>query len=131
MNQGRIYTMLELHVFRLIMDHIENSEQFQVDAIKLKGGIFTKPRPKQVRLDLIELNTSGLQLNNRTNVIGHININYQHDDIDMVHLKQPIILDLMDYTILDGYLFTPVRNEIFRISKYLWWGNCFYDVAKL
>lgn len=122
---------LELKIFALVKKHIESSLPFQDPEIMLTGGVFVKPRPKAIRSDLIELNSPGLGHFKPSKVLGFINVNYQHEDLDIIHLKHPVIMDVMDDAIIGKYHFNQFSNEVFRISKYLWWGNTHYKVTEI
>lgn len=119
---------IKLRVFEIIKAHIE---KHLPKESKVLGGIYLKPKPKSARLDIIEINTPGLINRKASGDLGLLNINYQHDDLDVVEARHQVLKDIMGDAIVEEYLFKPMGNQIFKTSKYLWLSNTMYSITKL
>lgn len=124
------YSPTELRVFKVIKKHILESALSENGIVA--GGIHIKPKPKNLRVKLFELNCFG---SNRANSISNIemfvNINYQDDDKDLVYEVNDFICDLFDQSYLSNLYFKSYIKETRKCSPYLWWGNnCFKVIHK-
>ncbi len=121
------YSPTELRVFKIIKKHIIESSLAENGI--LSGGIHIKPKPKNLRVKLIELNCFG---SNRANSISNIemfvNINYQDEDENLVREVTDFICDLFDQSFLSNLYFKSTLKQVGRCSPYLWIGNNCFEV---
>lgn len=96
------------------------------------GGIYIRPKPVKIRLDVIELNH--LPVGNpevRKICGGFLNINYQDTDFDKVDEYTKHIDDLVADSIIGDHHYESDRQQIGRISPYLWMGNNMYKLTNI
>lgn len=122
----RQYTALENRIMLIIRSRLLS--EFKSRGIMVTGGIHIKPKPKQIRVDVIELNTIGISENRITKSIwGLANINYQDESCHKAEIMAKLISDLLDSSV-DGNIFFQLSSpdrvyEIFRNGPNLWIGN--------
>src|SRR5690606_126882 len=80
------------------------------------GGIFIGKRPKTIRLDVVTLNLLTALLNEDKEIIGVVNINIHHEDIDRIEQLNVAVIDIMDMAYLEDHLFVFDRQYMFRLS---------------
>lgn len=124
------YTPLQTRVMDLVKKRL--LKEFRDRGIKISGGIYIKPKPKKVRLDVIELNCLGpydgeIQISKSIYIV--VNINYQDEDYDKVKSYVEFLsLALFDSMLSKNLIIKKSYDEwdyqIYRISPYLWLGNC-------
>lgn len=121
------YSPAELKVFKIIKKHIIESSLTENGI--LSGGIHIKPKPKNLRLKLIELNSFGT---NRARILSKVamcvNINYQDEDENLVREVTDFICDLFDQSFLSNLYFKSTLKQVGRCSPYLWLGNNCFEV---
>lgn len=121
------YSPAELKVFNIVKRHL-NESLLQQNG-DLISGIHIKPKPKNARLKIIELNSFGT---NRTRVISKIamciNINYQDEDHQLVKEVTDYIYDLFDQSFISNLYFKSRHKQVGRCSPYLWLGNNCFEV---
>lgn len=124
------YTSLQTRIMDLVRKRL--IKEFRDRGIKISGGIYIKPKPKKVRLDVIELNCLGpydgeIQISRSIYMV--VNINYQDEDHDKVKSYVEFLsLSLFDSLLSKNLIIKKAYDEldyhIYRISPYLWLGNC-------
>ncbi len=124
------YTPLQTRIMDLVEKRL--LKEFRDRGIKISGGIYIKPKPKKVRLDVIELNCLGPNDNDEKitrSIYMVVNINYQDEDYDRVLAYT----EFLSLALIDGQLtknlivkksYDEWEYQIYRISPYLWLGNC-------
>lgn len=126
-----VYTDAEIRILTLVKKRIKS--EFKSKGIEISGGIFIKPKPKNSRLDLFEINGT---LHKRESFhritkefIMSVNLNYQDTEKERV-LEYT---EFLYYTLIDSVLtknlifrryYQNMEFQTFRISPYLWLGNC-------
>lgn len=126
MARGPEYTPLELRVLGKIKKHL--LYEFDKRNIIFAGGIHIKPKPPKKRLDVIEINTSGIGGTRITQATtGLVNINYQNDDYARVEEVTIFVNDLLTDSLVEKFYFEKGYQDwdyqIYRTSPYLWLGN--------
>ena len=131
MAPGWVYTDAEIRILTLVKNRIKS--EFKSKGIEITGGIFIKPKPKNSRLDLFEINgtlhkrESFQRITNE--FIMSVNLNYQDTE------KERVLdyTEFLYYTLIDSVLtknlifrryYQNMEFQTFRISPYLWLGNC-------
>jgi len=87
------------------------------------GGIFIGRRPKAIRLDVVTLNLLTALLNEDKEIIGVVNINIHHEDIDRIEVLNVAVIDIIDMAYLENHLFAFDRQYMFRLSRTLYMSN--------
>lgn len=128
-----MYGLIEyknLKVLEVVVGHLKSSILFTDDAIRPVGGIWIKPKPKKIREKLLEVNLlagSGYSSRGEKYIFGHVNINFQDEDIDWVTEISEIIGLVMDDALVKNYYFERENDlDIFNLSAYLYMGNVRY-----
>lgn len=123
------YSTEQLWILNLIKDHLSNSILFTNITYKPKGGIYIKPKPKSVRLDVIEINMLGKIHSIQEEVIVMININIYHEDEGRTDQLYEVIRLLMDDAYLSFFYFKFGRAHLFQASNTLKMQNLMYRVT--
>lgn len=134
-----VYTKLELRILNTVKKRIVS--EFKAKDIEITGGIFIKPKPKKSRLDLFELNGSRLlhvcdKNGISKNFIMKLNINYQDTDQQRVlDYTEFLYFALIDSPLTENLIFRKyyqnMEYQTFRISPYLWLGNCPFYITHI
>lgn len=124
------YSSLQTRIMDLVRKRL--IKEFRGKGIKISGGIYIKPKPKKVRVNVIELNCLGPydgenQISKSFYMV--VNINYQDEDHDKVKTYVEFLsLVLFDSLLSKNLIIKKSYDEwdyqIYRISPYLWLGNC-------
>lgn len=124
------YNPLQTRIMDLVKKRL--IKDFKDRGIEISGGIYIKPKPKKVRLDVIELNCLGPYDNDSkitSSIYIVVNINYQDEDYDRVlAYTEFLTLAIIDTQLTKNLIIKKSYDEwdyqIYRISPYLWLGNC-------
>ncbi len=124
------YSPTELRVFKIIKKHILESALSENGI--LAGGIHIKPKPKNLRVKLIELNCFGTNRAVSLSKINmHVNVNYQDEDQVLVEEVSKYLLELFDESFISNLYFKSRLTQVGRCSPYLWISNnCFEVIHK-
>jgi len=111
-----------IKVLDVVLYHLKNSILFTDERFKPEGGIFIKPKPNNIRVDVIEINLLFAKIYEEA-IEGLININTQHEDIERIDQLATIIIDVIDLAYINGYLFKFQQERNYRISRTLTMNN--------
>lgn len=121
------YSPAELKVFNIIKKHILESTLSENGI--LSGGIHIKPKPKNLRFKLIELNSFGTnQAKTLSKINMYVNINYQDEGQELVEEVSKYILELFDESFLSNLYFKSMLTQVGKCSPYLWISNNCFEV---
>ena len=131
MGPSWVYTDAEIRILTLVKNRIKS--EFKSKGIEITGGIFIKPKSKNSRLDLFEINGTLHKRESFQRItkefIMSVNLNYQDTE------KERVLdyTEFLYYTLIDSVLtknlifrryYQNMEFQTFRISPYLWLGNC-------
>lgn len=100
------------------------------DKIDPAGGIVIGKRPKQIRLDIVTLGLLTALKTENGEIIGMININSHHENMERIEELTIAIIDVMDRAYIDDYLFVFDKQYYFRLSRTLWMSNVRVEFTK-
>ncbi|MFD1770900.1 hypothetical protein ACFSBF_14140 [Sphingobacterium suaedae] len=118
-----------MRILKMVRSHL--IQQFSKVEGSVIGGVFVRPKPDKVRLDVIEINTIGLKCRKGSNVIGYLNVNYQDTSRSKVQEYTEFIDHLLSQCVINTNLFELDLQQIYPISQHLWLGNNMYKLTKI
>ncbi len=134
-----IYTDRELIIFDKVKKRV--TSEFKLKGLEITGGIFIKPKPQKSRLDLFELNGHQIDKSRDRGRITKdftmkLNINYQDTDQHRVNdYTEFLYFALIDSPLTNNLIFRryyqDMEYQTFRISPYLWLGNCPFYITHI
>lgn len=109
-------------VLNIVKDHLTGK-------ISPQGGIYIGKRPKGIRLDVVTIGLLTAVIVDE-GLVGVININTHHEEIERIEELTVIIINIMDMAYIDDYFFKFDKQYYFKLSQTLNMSNVRIEFIK-